>query len=217
MFDKIFKKIKGFYFTFLTFLAAGFGIFIGLFLHLPVDPSYSILSNYISDISAGPISAKIVFGIGMVLSGLFLIFLIIYITVDLQQKEENKNINRIYLITGIIGGLGLILNGIFPLDPATIFAYEMHRITGIIFFGFTAINLLCFGYIEYKNTEFSKILSIISLITGIISGFFIIGFIIQEYSPIPHQAFVYFTEWGFFGFMTIWLIAHGLYYWKKGK
>jgi hypothetical membrane protein len=86
MFEKLFEKINGFYFAFLTFLAAGFGLFGSLFLYLPADPSFSILSNYISDLSGGPISATIIFGIGMVLAGIFMIILFIYISGDLEQK-----------------------------------------------------------------------------------------------------------------------------------
>jgi hypothetical membrane protein len=52
--EKFFGKIRGGIFAFLTLLAVGFGVFVALFIYLPVDPSYSILSNYISDLGAGP-------------------------------------------------------------------------------------------------------------------------------------------------------------------
>jgi len=208
-------KKNGYFFLFLTLLAAAIGLFGALFIYLPANPSFSMLSNYISDLSAGPLPAKILFGIGMGLGGLFLILSVIYITNNLKQQDKGKNLVQLYSFTGIIGGLGLIVIGIFPLDPAINLAYEIHRISALFFFGFTAISFFCFGYIEYKYTEFSKVLSIISLLTGILMGIFIIGFVIQEYSVVPRQSLIYLTEWGFFGVITIWLITHGLAFRKK--
>lgn len=209
MFEKNFEKIKGYYFAFITLIAAGFGIFGSLFLYLPENPSFSMLSNYISDLSGGPLSAKIIWGIGMSFAGLFLIFIVIYISNNLKEKGGKSNLNKIYLIIGIIGAIGLILTGLFPLDPAVRFPYEVHRIGGILFFCFSSISFLCFGYREYKDSTFSKVHSMLSLIIGLTMGIFIIGFIIQEYSAVPRQPFVYLTEWLFFGVITIWLILHG--------
>jgi hypothetical membrane protein len=215
MFEKMFEKIKGSYFAFITLIAAGFGLFGSLFLYLPENPSFSMISNYISDLSGGPLSARIIWAIGIGFAGLFLMFLIIYISNNLKQKEVSKNLVWIYLITGIIGAIGLILTGVFPLDPAMYFSYEVHRIGGILFFSFSSISFFCLGYIEYKDSILSKVHSVLSLIIGLITAIFIIGFIIQEYSAVPRQPFVYLTEWLFFGVITIWLILHGLSFRKK--
>jgi hypothetical protein len=52
----------------------------------------------------------------------------------------------------------------------------------------------------------------ISLITGALSAIFILGFIIQEYIIIYTRfSLVFFTEWGFFAFVSIWLITHRLF------
>ena len=215
IFDKIYEKINGAYFAFLTLLAVGFGIFVALFIYLPVDPSYSIFSNYISDLGAGPIGSRIVFGIGMILGAIFLIFLILYISMYLKKKEEKSQLIWGFQVPGLIAGIGLILIGIFPLDQPDALAYSVHFFAAVIFFGFMAISNIYLGYIEYKNSEFPKIYAIISFLTGILSAIFIFGFVIQELVPIPKHAFVYLSEWTFLVFVSIWLIIHGIYFWKK--
>ncbi|UCC19811.1 MAG: DUF998 domain-containing protein [Promethearchaeota archaeon] len=213
--EKFYSKIKGAYFAFLTLLAVGFGIFVALFIYLPVDPSFSIFSNYISDLGAGPIGSRIIFSIGMILGAVFLIFLILYISVYLKVKEEKYQLIFGYQASGIIAGLGLILIGIFPLDRANFSDFFMHVIGAVIFFSFITISNLYLGYIEYKNSEFSKIIGILSFICGILSAIFIGGFLIQESDLIEPQTFVYLSEWTFLLFITIWLIIHGLYFWRK--
>ncbi len=217
IFDKFYEKIRGAYFAFLTLLAVGFGIFVALFIYLPGDPSYSILSNYISDLGAGPIGSRIVFSIGMILGAIFMIFLILYISMYFKKKEEKSQLIWGFQSTGLIAEVGLILIGIFPLDRAVILAYSIHFFAVLIFFGFTAISNIYIGYIEYKNSEFPKLFAIISFLTGIFSAIFVGGFTIQELLQIPPQAFVYLSEWTFLVFISIWLIIHGIYFWKKGE
>jgi len=213
--EKVFGKIRGAYFALLTLFAVGFGVFVALLIYLPVDPNFSILSNYISDLGAGPIGSRIVFSIGMIFGAIFLIFLVLYITEYLKKAEENYQLILGFQAPAIIAEMGLILIGIFPLDRAVFFSYSMHFLATVIFFSFTAISDIYLGYIEYKNNEFSKIMAIVSFFSGIFSAIFIGGFIIQESGLFDPQVFVYLSEWTFFAFVTIWLIIHGMHFWKK--
>ena len=91
-----------------------------------------------------------------------MIFLILYISGYLKIKEEQSQLIWGFQNTGIIAELGLILIGIFPLDRAMTVAYFIHFVAAVIFFIFLAISNLYLGYIEYKNSEFSKIMAIVS-------------------------------------------------------
>ena len=213
--EKLYGKIRGAYFAFLTLLAVGFGIFVALIIYFPVDPTYSIFSNYISDLGAGPIGSTIVFSIGMILGAFFFIILILYISRYLKNKEEKSQLRWGFQSTGVIAGIGLIMIGIFPLDRTNTFIFTIHFIAALIFFSFLAISFIYLGYIEYKNSEFSTYLSIITFLSGILSAIFVIGFLIQEFELVPPQVFVYLSEWTFFIFVTLWLITHGIYFWKK--
>ena len=91
----------------------------------------------------------------------------------------------------------------------------MHYLAAIIFFSFIAISNIYLGFIEYKDSDFSKIMAIISFLSGIFAAIFIGGFIIQETELFPPYTFIYLSEWTFFALIILWLIIHGLYFWKK--
>ena len=213
--DKIYEKIRGGYFAFLALIAVAFGMFVSLIIYLQDDPSFSILTNYISDLGAGPISSRIVFSIGMIVGAVFLIFLQLFIGKYLKRIEEKSQRIWIFLYAGVVAELGLIFIGIYPLDRADDTAFAIHSIAAVIFFVFTAISNLGLGYIEFKNSKFSKFFALISVIAGLFSAIFAVGFIIQEYSVLGNHQFIYLSEWIFFAFTTIWLIIHGLYFLKK--
>ncbi len=213
--DKIYEKVKGGYFAFLTLLAIAFGMLIAFFIYLPDNPSFSILTNYISDLGVEPIGSRVFFSIGMILGALFLIFFLLYLGKYLKKIEEKSQRIWIFLYPGVIAELGLILLGLFPLDRTEDTAFAIHSIAAVIFFLFTAISNLGFGYIEFKNSEFPKFFALISVISGIFSTIFAFGFILQEYSVLENQPFIYLSEWIFFAFTMIWLIIHGIFFLKK--
>ncbi|MFW9900572.1 MAG: hypothetical protein ACFFDY_04720, partial [Candidatus Thorarchaeota archaeon] len=188
---------------------------IALMLYLPFNSSFSIFTNYSCDLQAGPIGAQISYSTGIVLLAIFSIFLMLYIIRDLRKNGIDNKLTLIYIITGVIGQIALILVGIFPLNPAITLAYEIHRISVTICMGFFAFNYIWLGYLQYPNTEYSKLLAIIAILAGIFSGLYFGGFIIQEYTPVARNALVYLIEWTLYAFIILWLIGQGTYFLKK--
>jgi hypothetical membrane protein len=213
--EKIFRKMGGGIFAILTLMVVAIGMLIALLIYLPVDPSYSILSNYISDLGAGPIGSRFAFGIGMALGAVFLIIFILVVSKYFKAKEFRTQLIWGYKGAGIVAEIGLLLIGFFPLDRALVYAYSMHYLGAVIFFSFTAISNIYLGFIEYKNSDFSKLMAIISFLSGIFSAIFIGGFVVQETELFPPYVLVYLSEWTFFALISIWLIIHGKYFWKK--
>ncbi|MFW9773215.1 MAG: hypothetical protein ACFFFB_05055 [Candidatus Heimdallarchaeota archaeon] len=212
-----FEKINGAYFAFLAFIATGAGLLVALMFYLPFNSSYSIFTNYSCDLQAGPIGALISYSIGLVLLAIFSIFLMLYITRDLKKNGIDDKLTLIYIITGVIGQIWLILIGIFPLNPAITLPYEIHRISMCFFFSIMAFNFIWLGYLQYTNTGYSKLIAIIAILAGIFAGLSFGGVIIQEYTPVARNAFGYLSVWTLYVFIVLWLIGQGIYFWKKGK
>ncbi|MFW9895786.1 MAG: hypothetical protein ACFFD7_08275 [Candidatus Thorarchaeota archaeon] len=212
-----FEKVNGAYFAFLALISAGVSLLVAVMLYLPFNPSFSIFTNYPCDLQAGPIGALISYSTGIVLLAIFTIFLMLYITRDLKKNGIDNKLTLIYIITGVIGQIVLILGGIFPLNPAITLAYEIHRIAVPVGMGLFAFNYIWLGYLQYPNTEYSKLIAIIAILAGIFSGLFFGGFIIQEYTPVARNALVYLIEWTLYALIILWLIGQGIYFWKKGK
>jgi len=213
--DKFYKKINGNYFGLISVFIAAISITVAQLLYMAVDPTFSITTNFISDLGTGPNGSDIVFSIAMILTGVLIMPFYVYIGWYLQ-KRENQNSLRIGMIAGLIGSIGMMLVGVFPLNPNDIFSYNMHIIAaGILFYGVLSM-LLIYGISEYRNPEISNLLSILAFITAGLYGAFMTSVIIQYLASIPFQAYTYIIEWIGLYVMGIWIIAH-VYYTLKHK
>jgi len=213
--DKFYKKINGNYFGLISVFVAAISITVAQLLYIAVDPTFSITTNFISDLGTGPNGSDIVFSIAMILTGVLIMPFYVYIGWYLQ-KRENQNSLRIGMIAGLIGSIGMMLVGVFPLNPNDIFSYNMHIIAaGILFYGVLSM-LLIYGISEYRNPEISNLLSILAFITAGLYGAFMTSVIIQYLASIPFQAYTYIIEWIGLYAMGIWIVSH-VYYTLKNK
>ena len=214
--DKFYKKINGNYFGLISVFVAAISITVAQLLYIAVDPTFSITTNFISDLGTGPNNSDVVFNIGMILTGIFFIPYFIYLGWYLQKKDKKMNLLIKGMIAGLIASIGLILVGFFPLDPENLYSYNMHIIAaGILFYGLL-IMLLIYGISEYINPEIPNLLSILSFIAAILFGAFITIVIIQYSSATPFEAYTYIIEWIGLWATGVWAIAH-IYYTLKNK
>ena len=214
-FDRVFDKLNGGYICFIIVTISTVLGYISSYFYLPLNPSYSMFTNYVSDMGAGPIETKITIAVSNTLIGIFLMPLFVFIVRDLEKKDSPKDLKWTILVVGFITSIATILSGFFLLDPADPVAYEVHKILGIIYFCSIAIVMLVYRYLELKLPDFSKLLVIFSIITGILALIFMIGFVIVEYTILPRHALVYFVEHMTFNSLAIWLIAHGIFFLKN--
>ncbi len=208
--DKFYKKINGSYFGIISFLVSGVSITIAQILYMIADPSFSMSTNFVSDLGTGPNASNIVFSIDMILTGALIMPFYVYIGWYLQ-KGENLKTFKTSMIMGLIGTIGLILVGVFPLNPYDNLSYNMHIIAaGILFYG-TLCMLLIYGISEYKDSKIPNLLLFLSLFTAGLFGAFITSVIIQYLLSVTFQAYTYILEWIGLYIAGLWIIAHVFY------
>ncbi|MFX1445552.1 MAG: DUF998 domain-containing protein [Promethearchaeota archaeon] len=213
--DKIYEKVNGSYFGIIGFIISFFSILIAQILYMEVDPSFSVTTNFISDLGNGPNGSDIVFNTGMILHGIFNIPFYTYLGWYLFQRREDNSL-RIGMIAGIIGSIGQILVGVFPFDPVDNFSFNMHILAAEILFYAILIMLLIYGISEYRNPNIPKVLSILAFISAILYGAFMTIVILQFSSSIPFQINTHVIEWLGAWVMSVWVIAH-IYYTLKHR
>lgn len=213
--DKFYNKVNGSYFGIIAFLISTISVTIAQMLYMEIDPKFGITSNFISDLGVGPNGPDIVFNIGMILFGFFLIPFFSYVGWYLQKSDRNTPLKG-GILAGLLSSIGQILLGIFPFDPNNKFSYNMHILAGGIFFYGLLIMLLIYGTSEYRNQEIPNSLAILSFIWAILYGAFITSAIIQSLASIPFQTYTYVLEWIGAWVGGIWIIAH-IYYTLKHK
>ena len=214
--DRFYEKINGSYFGIAAFVISGIFLTISQMLYIAEDPSFSITTNFISDLGAGPNGADIAFSIGVIISGVFYIPFYIFLGRYLQKKDNNLNL----LIKGMYGGLvsciGFILVGVFPLDPDNKLLYNLHIIAAGLYFYGLLIMLIIYGISEIKIATLPNILGIFAIISAILLGVFITSLIFQYLTSTPFQTYTYIIEWIGSWIMSVWIIAN-IYYTLKNN
>jgi len=214
--DKLYEKFNGNYFGIIAITSAAICIIIAYLLYTEADPNFSIASNFISDLGVGPNGSDVFFGLGMILLGTFIMPFFTYLGRYLQKRDNNPKPLRIGIFAGLIGSIGIVLVGVFPLDPDDNFSYNIHIIfAGVLFYGILTM-LLIYGIFEYRNPVIPNILSILAFITAAFYGFFITSVVIQYLTSTPFQAYTYTAEWIGSWLMGVWIIAH-VYYTLKHR
>jgi len=137
--DTLYKRIKGSYLIFLGICLSILFNTIAIILYRQVDPTFNMFSNFLSDLGDGPNNSNIVFNSGMIISGIFGIFIFFYLMRFLQDKKGNSRLIFSAFIMGFIASIGAIMVGIFTVKTAPI----MHVIGAA--FSFCLRNRPCPG------------------------------------------------------------------------
>lgn len=210
--DKLFEKVNGGYFCIIAVLSMLVLSTIGIALYLPIDPSFGIFTNYMSDLGAGPAEVKLIMLLIGIVGGILLVLVVLFMGTDLVRKNEDPILIKIVVILGLLAAFWFILIGIFPYDPLLIFSFEAHNISAVFCSYSLAATLFIYAFIEYKKNDMLSFLALTTFLTSVIFGVWVTGFTIVIYTPVPPQPFTYAIEWVSFFSLFIWLIVHGIYF-----
>lgn len=114
-FNKIFEKVPGVFFGVFGIVLFFSSTFVALILYLSVDPNYSILHNWISNLGVGPNNSSVVFNTGWVLSsGIILCFHVYEIRELKKKKGVHPTVLKFMIISNASLTFGIFLVGFFP-------------------------------------------------------------------------------------------------------
>ncbi|MHA1490463.1 MAG: DUF998 domain-containing protein [Promethearchaeota archaeon] len=201
--DKFYEKIHGSYFSFI-----GLAIFIiGLIIAISVEPNFSFFAIYISDLGAPTNSAYVIFDICWFITGIFIIFFLLFFTRYLQEKGANTIGTWITFILGVLSAGGIMGLAIFN----SIDFYFMHFISELLFF-FTGIcYLIIYALLESKIPKFPKLQVIFNLIVMCFFVLYLILLIADKIHPGLYPEFKCFSEWLFLFSDLFWFFENGIF------
>lgn len=206
--DKFYKKINGTYFLFLAIILQQiFGITAMIF-YLSFDPTFSMATNWLSDLGTGPYGY--IYNFGMIIANMMYILFFISLSRYLQLKGVKKNLNLICSIFGLGSAIGGILVGLFPIQQAGVMTWP-HFITASIFFWSNLGFWMGLGVIEFSNSEFPKILAYICTITAIFFTIFNVFVNIWVFTSL-FKTISILMEWLVVYSMVISYIIYGIYF-----
>ena len=203
--DKLYEKFNGSYFAFLGAGISLISIFIAIILYVAVDPNFTIMTHYISDLGDGRNYSNVVFNISHIIMGIIFIFSFYYLSMFLRNKEAQFSTWYAFM-GGFLYSLGLILVGIFPSKMA----YEIHIIgAAFVFFGMF-FSYVFYGISEFKISEINKKLAILGFIFSPLPIIFM-SFLLLHFTVGFPLKITLFIEWITYFTMLSWIIIHGIY------
>jgi hypothetical membrane protein len=209
--DTFYERLKGSYFIFFGISLSILFNTIAVILFRQVDPSFNVFSNFISDLGDGPNNSNIVFNTGMVLTGIFGIFIFLYLMRFLQQKKGNSKIILSAFIMGFIASIGAIMVGIFTVKTAP----TMHFIGASFSFFGNFFALVLFAASEYSISDISKKYSISGFILASFNFIYLTCFFLLFMNIGFSKELTIFTEWLAIIANMLWLFTQGIFTLKE--
>jgi hypothetical membrane protein len=210
-FDRLYNIFSKPYLILLVIFTPSLTVAISTLLYITIDPTFSILTHYLSDIGAGPNGAGLIFNAGMILSSFIMVAFYIHLSLIILKKGGYKFLVLISFICGIISSLGIFLIAIFPVNVNQ----EIHNFTATFFFmgGWAAAIFITLT--EFLTPNFSRIQAFSGIV---VIGFFVLFIVFNAlhyfnpndgWSEISHI-----TEWILFIGLILWVVEHGIFTFK---
>ncbi len=205
------KKIKSNYFGFFGIGVCLVLMLIAFNLYTTVDPSFSILSNFGSDLGVGPNGSNIVFRLAMILTGLIFVPYILSLTNSLRDILKNSALVKLASVLLILQIAGVSLSGVFPFDVTQPLVFQIHVVAAFMLFGVGAFSHLLVGRIFQKKQEVPRIIPLFYLLSVVPMALFTTLFLIETYSISPYQTITFLSEWISFGMIILCVVVTSIY------
>ncbi len=179
-------------------------IIISVTIYALNDASFSFLTHYLSHLGGGPNGSNIVFNVGIMVSGVLMIFYFLNLSAYLRRKKTKTLLIYICFIPGLISSIGTLFTGFFPYT----LTQELHNLSASTFFLGGFAYCILYGISEWVTEGISKL----QASTGFLVAFFFLLFIIftaiNYFDPQLALVESHLTEWILFGALMFWVIQH---------
>lgn len=208
---------KGGYYGILGVSSTSISVIIAFLLYTSVNPTFTVMSNSVSDLGTGPNMSNIVYNVGATLSGFCLLFYHLSIVKNLQNKKVNTYLIKITKFTSIISASGLIVLGIIPFEKEMLTFFLGHGSAAATHYVAGSFTFFFYGFFEIFILKHFKIYGIISFLTSIIYGMLWIGYLIDFIFQIPQVYVNFILQWISLAGIVLWSIFHSIFFFQFKK
>ena len=212
-----FIRERGVYFGIIGVSVTSISVIIAFFLYTSVNPTFNMVSNCVSDLGTGPNMSNIVYNLGAIVTGFCQIFLYLSFVNYLQNRKPNTFLNNIIKLTSVISAIGLIFIGIIPFEREDLILFLGHGSAAATHYVAGSFAFIFYGFFEIFALKHSKILWIISFLTGILYGLLWVGYLIDFIIKIPQVYVNYTLQWISLAGILLWSLLHSLFLFNNKK
>ncbi len=192
-----YKKVNGGYFYFIGVATSIVSIVISIALYTAGGATYSILTNYISDLGAlsTPNNAYLAFSTGLIINSAISPFGWFFLVILFQNKDsKQKKTIQYWVLANIITTIGSFMVALLPQDTVLI----PHVIAAFAVFIFGTLSYLIFGIITLRADKIANYHSIPGFFLAAISIIFMMSWVFNNESIMRFfEWLVLFGGWAF--------------------
>ena len=168
------------------------------------DSSFSFLTHYLSHLGGGPKLSGIIFNIGIMITGLLMIFFFLNLSAYLRRKKTKTLLIYISFIPGLISSIGTFFTGMFPYT----LTQDLHNLSASTFFLGGFAYCILYGISEWITKGISKIQASSGFLVAFFFLLFIVFTAINYFNPEIALEQSHLTEWILFCALIFWVILH---------
>jgi len=203
-YEILFKRINRHYLRFIGLIIPLFTIITSVVIFALNDASFSLSTHYLSHLGGAPKGAGLLFNIGMMVSGLIMIFFFLNLSAFLRRKNANTLLIYSSFISGVISSFGIFFLGVFPYTVTQ----ELHNFSASFFFlgGFSYCIL--YGISEWTTQGISRFQASLGFVVALFFLIFISFTAINYFNSELFLEQSHLSEWILFFVLMFWIIEH---------
>lgn len=203
-YEVLIKRFNRHYLRVTAILVPIITIIVSVTIYALNDTSFSFLTHYLSHLGGGPNGSNIIFNVGIMISGVLMIFFFLNLSAYLRRKQTKTILIYISFIPGLISSIGTFFTGLFPYTVTQ----ELHNLSASTFFMGGFAYCILYGFSEWITKGISKLQAFSGFIVALFFLLFIVFTAINYFNPSLAQEQSHLIEWILFGVLMFWVIQH---------
>ena len=217
--NRVIKFIRdnGGYFGIIGAISMTLSALISFFLNSSVNPSFNIVSYAVSDLVSGPMISSIIYSVGLLISSFAQIPTYISLINQFNNKESYIILFKVTALSSVFSIISHNILSLVPLERNVLPLFLTHGIAAGIHYIAGSISLILIGIIELFKIKVSKIIVIISFISGALYGIVWIRYFLSLILGIPDIFMNNSIQWFTLASIIAWSLFHGIFLIKAKK
>ncbi len=217
--NRVIKFIRdnGGYFGIIGAISMTLSALISFFLNSSVNPSFNIVSYAVSDLVSGPMISSIIYSVGLLISSFAQIPTYISLINQFNNKESYNILFKVTALSSVFSIISHNILSLVPLERNILPLFLTHGIAAGFHYAVGSISLILIGIIELFKIKVSKIIVIISFITGALYSMVWIRYFISLIVGIPDIFMNNSIQWFTLAGIILWSLFHGMFLIKAKK
>jgi len=212
-----FIRDNGGYFGIIGAISMTLSALISYFLNISYNPSFNIVSYAVSDLVSGPMISRIIYSVGLLISSFAQIPTYLSLVNNFNNKDSYITLFKVTALSSVFSIISHNIVSLVPLERNVLPLFLTHGIAAGIHYVAGSISLILIGIIELFKIKVSKIIVIISFITGALYSMVWIRYFLSLILGIPDIFMNNSIQWFTLACIILWSLFHGIFLIKAKK